>query len=127
MTRETIAINIPVFEGTTTFDSAGGECNRICSWCNEVISAPKDGDWLFKGEPERRDTVVVSATFGTVHVPCFVAAVEENSAAGAWVMIGREIAKAPSRYSASQVRAVLTQLTRIAQTPSYLRSPGVSE
>lgn len=126
MTRETIAINVPVFEATTTFDSAGGECNRMCSLCSQAVEAPSDGDWV-TGSPKPRDTVVVSATWGTVHAACFVKVVEEQSAAGAWVVLGREMAKAPSRYSASQVRAVLTQLTRLAQTPSYLRSPGGSE
>lgn len=123
MTRETITINIPVFEGTRTFDSAGGECHRICLLCNRAVNAPSEGDWV-TASPEPADTVVVSATFGTVHADCFVRVVEEQSAAGAWVVLGREMAKAPSRYSASQVRAVLTQLTRIAQTPSYLRSSG---
>ena len=125
MTPTTITVSVPVFEGTTTFDSDGHECNRVCSLCTQVINAPADGDWLKDG-PQPRDTVVLSATFGTVHAACFVKAVEEQSAAGAWVVLGREMAKAPSRYPASQVRAVLTQLTRIAQTPSYLRAPGAS-
>lgn len=126
MTRSTIAIHVPVFEGTTAFDSAGGECNRMCALCNRAVEAPFADSWVTTA-PKAGDTVVVSATFGTVHAACFVKVVEEQSAAGAWVVLGREMAKAPSRYSASQVRAVLTQLTRIAQTPSYLRSPGGSE
>lgn len=123
MKHSTIAINVPVFEGNTAIDSDGHECKRVCPLCTGVVNAPADGDWL-KDSPQPRDTVVLSATFGTVHATCFVKAVEEQSAAGAWVVLGREMAKSPSRYSASQVRAVLTQLTRIAQTPSHLRSPG---
>lgn len=121
--RSTIAINVPVFDGTTTFDSDGHECKRVCQLCGHEVHARAEDDWL-KDDAKPADSVVLSATFGTVHATCFVKAVEEQSAAGAWVVLGREMAKAPSRYPASQVRAVLTQLTRIAQTPSYLRSPG---
>jgi hypothetical protein len=49
-----------------------------------------------------------------IHVGCFMRMLTEVSPRRAWMVLAEQMMRAPSRYSAAEIRAVLLNLIRIA-------------
>jgi hypothetical protein len=109
-----IAIKLPVLHGTSTWDpEADGEGQRVCSLCGKGIQH-FGGDPFGDSDSPVADRVVLSNTFGTVHVDCYPARLHAMEVRDAWVTIATDMARRPSAFTAAEIRAALTALARLA-------------
>ncbi|WP_367135736.1 hypothetical protein [Saccharothrix sp. HUAS TT1] len=126
MTAETITIRVPVYPATPmdfgSHPEHGGRVDRLCRLCGTKTRSFDTGDWPRPEDDEVPDQVVLSDLFGTVHATCYVRVVERQQGAGAWTILAADIAKAPSKYRAADIRAVLGQLLRIVSTKALRKA-----
>ncbi|MCG8926679.1 hypothetical protein [Lentzea sp. CC55] len=122
MTPETITVRVPVWpaepQDLGSHPEHGGLVDRFCVLCRKVTHSDSGSTWTGEG----CDQVVLSDFWGPVHATCYVRAVEGQHGVGAWVVLASDIAKRPSRYSASDIRSVLRQLLRIVSSSALRKA-----
>ncbi|WP_329793910.1 hypothetical protein V1227_19065 [Lentzea sp. DG1S-22] len=122
MSTETITVRVPVYPAEPRdlgfHPEHDGLVDRFCVLCRKVTRSDGTSDWT----GAECDQVVLSDFWGPVHATCYVRAVEGQHGVGAWVVLASDIAKRPSRYSASDIRSVLRQLLRIVSSSAHRKA-----
>jgi hypothetical protein len=107
---QTITITLPTYEGMPApGNPEDGRAERICRLCDKPIQCD-----LYI-QPVMPDRVALTVVYGTVHAACYAERIEHLDAAEAWLVVAQDIARRPSRFTATEIRAAFLALFRIAR------------